>query len=325
MIGLTRAKLVRFIILTFYCFSSSTKVCASNDEVFSLSLRNRRDTNKDDDDDVDGDRNSMETNLIVNITTTANKLLALHGDKSLSTSRVRKQKQQQQQQYARRNLFFLGGLFDRSENCPPPNFDALQDFDINLYLGRWYAHKQIPVAYQSIDQFYCVTADYTKDKNFCPFCNYAPRIDILNQARQDSVNGTKLGGANRFFRGIIRRPRRDPAKITVGFFSPFLPKANYWVVAAGLYEDILVGQTTVGSTTNYEWAIISGGSPVREGMNGKCKPNPGILNFLGMWMFLRDSDPLPGVIEAIDTYASNVLGLDTTAWLPVQHEGCVYD
>ena len=105
-----------------------------------------------------------------------------------------------------------------SRNCPPSGFDAKQDFNIDLYFGRWYAQKQIPVAYQTMDEFYCVTADYTKDTNFCIFCNYAARIDILNQARKGSVNGDKLGGANRFFRGIIRRPRTDPAKITVGFW-----------------------------------------------------------------------------------------------------------
>ena len=225
-----------------------------------------------------------------------------------------------QSQQTQRNLFLFG-----SGNCPPSGFDAKQDFDIDLYLGRWYAQKQIPVAYQSLDEFYCVTADYTKDKNFCIFCNYAPRIDILNQARKSSVDGEKLGGANRLFRGIIRRPRTNPAKITVGFLAPFLIRPSYWVVAAGSYADILLGGQTLNPTTDYEWAIITGGSPSRDGVNGTCKPNPGILNFLGMWMFARDSIPPEGVIAAIETYALNVLNLDTSAWFPVEHEGCVYD
>ena len=184
---------------------------------------------------------------------------------------------------------------------------------------------QIPVAYQSIDEFFCVTADYTKDNNFCIFCNYAPRIDILNQARKSSVDGEKLGGANGLFRGIIRRPRTDPAKITVGFLAPFLIRASYWVVAAGSYTDILLGVQTSNPTSDYEWAIITGGSPSRDGAGGTCKPNPGVLNFLGMWMFTRDSIPPKGVIDTIESYALNVLNLDTSAWFSVQHEGCVYD
>ena len=232
----------------------------------------------------------------------------------------------QQSQQNERDLTLFGG----SNVCPPPGFDAKQDFDIDLYFGRWYAQKQIPVAYQTIDEFFCVTADYTRDKNFCIFCNYAPRIDILNQARKSSVDGEKLGGAQRFFRGVIRRPNSEPAKITVGFFAPFLVRARYWVVAAGSYTDILsyagllVNQTFT-PTTDYEWAIITGGPPSREGANGTCKPNPGLLNFLGMWMFTRDSIPAEGVITAIESYALNELNLDTSAWFLVQHEGCVYD
>jgi len=44
-----------------------------------------------------------------------------------------------------------------------------------------------------------------------------------------------------------------------------------------------------------------------------------------MWMFVRDFVPPDGVIEAIDKYASETLGLDTTAWLPVVQEGCVFE
>jgi lipocalin len=215
-------------------------------------------------------------------------------------------------------------IWVRSEVCPPPGFDALKDFDINSYYGRWYIHKTIPVAYTTVDQLYCVTAEYSKDTDFCLFCNSVPRIDIVNRARQDSVTGEKIGGPMRFFRGLIRRPNSDPAKVTVGFGAQFIPKSNYWVVAAGLYEDVLQNKTSTAGTA-LEWAVISCGSPVVEGANGKCKPNPGFLNFLGMSMFLRDPAPRPGVIEAIDRYASDVLGLDTTAWLPVQQDGCVYD
>jgi hypothetical protein len=91
-----------------------------------------------------------------------------------------------------------------------------------------------------------------------------------------------------------------------------------------LYDDILENKTSIPGTA-LEWAIVSGGSPSVKGANGKCKPNPGVFNFLGMWMFLRSPNPPAGVIEAIDRFAFDVLGLDTSTWLPVQQEGCVYD
>jgi lipocalin len=226
---------------------------------------------------------------------------------------------------SRRSLFSLGEfLAGGSDACPPAGFDALKDFDVNSYFGRWYIHKQIPVAYQTVDQLYCVTAEYSRDTNFCLFCNSLPRIDIINRARQGSVTGEKLGGSQPFFRALIRRPETDPAKITVGVGVSFSFRSNYWVVGAGLYEDILQNKTSIPGTA-LEWAIVTGGSPIVEVANGKCKPYPGLFNFLGMWMFLRSPSPPSGVIEAVDRYASDVLGLDTSAWLPVEHEGCVYD
>ena len=256
-----------------------------------------------------------QDNIRSSVSSTTGSIIAMFDTNARDSNSLQLQLQQSQ-----RNLLLFG-----SKNCPPSGFNAKEDFDFDLYLGRWYAQKQIPVAYQSIDEFYCVTADYTEDKNFCLFCNYAQRIDILNQARKGNVDGEKRGGASRFFRGIIRRPQTEPAKITVGFFTPFLIRARYWVVAAGSYVDILLGEETVNQTTDYEWAIITGGPPSRDGANGTCKPNPGILNFLGMWMFTRDSVPPEGVIAAIEEYALNELNLDTSAWFQVQHEGCVYD
>jgi lipocalin len=102
-------------------------------------------------------------------------------------------------EYSKRLLFSSGELLaGGSDVCPPAGFDALKDFDINSYYGRWYIHKQIPVAYQTVDQLFCVTAEYSRDTNFCLFCNSLPRIDIINRARQDSVTGESLAALSRF-------------------------------------------------------------------------------------------------------------------------------
>jgi hypothetical protein len=213
---------------------------------------------------------------------------------------------------------------NRNSVCPPDGFGALENFDVNSYVSaRWYIQKQIPVSYQPLDEFYCVTADYSIDKRFCLFCNFGVVIAISNRARKNSVTGTPQGGPSRFFRGIVRRPNRKEAKVTVSAFgAQFLPRSNYWVVAAGTYQDVLQNITSTG--TKYEWAIITGGSPTKEGAKGKCLPDPGFADFLGMWMFTRDAVPSAAVIAAIERYADS-MGLDTTAWLPVKQEGCVYN
>lgn len=225
-----------------------------------------------------------------------------------------------------RELFFLDRTSKAEDSvCPPEGFDALKEFDFDSYISaRWYIQKQIPVAYQTLDQFYCITADYTKDTNFCPLCNRDPRVDIDNRARQGSVDGRPLGGPSRFFRGIVRQPKKDPAKVTVSAFAAaFLPNPNYWIVAAGTYADVL-NNVTSSNSANYDWAIVTGGSPTKVGANGKCLPDPGELDFLGMWMFARDPVPAAGVVDAIERVADQ-MGLDTSAWLPVAQEGCVYD
>ena len=57
------------------------------------------------------------------------------------------------------------------QTCPPPGFDALQDFDLNGYIEkRWYSIKQIVVPYQPRTQFYCVYAQYAKRKYKSLYC-----------------------------------------------------------------------------------------------------------------------------------------------------------
>lgn len=215
-----------------------------------------------------------------------------------------------------------------NKQCPPEGFGALENFDIDSYISaRWYVQKQIPVSYLPLEEFYCTTADYTPYTGFCFFCFGARQILIANRARKGSVTGPRVGEAdgsdgNKFFRGIVRKPVKKPAEVSVGFVPDLLQfTSNYWIVAAGTYQDALDGKR-VPTSNQYDWAIISGGPAKKNGANGKCKPDPGILNFLGMWMFTRDGVPPAGVVEAIDGIADS-MGLDTTAWLPVEQEGCI--
>jgi lipocalin len=240
------------------------------------------------------------------------------------------------QQHRRRRLQFGIGLsnffdklFGRNKNCPPDNFKALENFDLSSYVnGSWYAVKQIPLTFQPTSSFFCVRADYIPDTSSCFLCGDAPKVKIYNQGRRGSVNAT-VGGTpytqpppKNSFRAIQKDPQNQPAKLTVGFLPQFLVQSNYWVVAAGSYANAIAG-VAVPTSTTYDWAIITGGSPDLQTSNGLCIPKPGLVQLYGMWMFTRDNVPPTGVISGIDQIATS-LGLDNTKWLTVTQEGCVF-
>jgi len=218
------------------------------------------------------------------------------------------------------------GLFGVEKTCPPPGFDALQEFDFDEYISAaWYVAKQIPVAYQPVDSLFCVRAEYIPDDSFCLFCNDKPRVVINNSAARESATGEQIGGdPSTTFRGIVRHPDTEPAKVSVGFLPDLLVwDATYWVVAAGTYEE-LVPETTDSSTSDIDWAIVLGGAPKKEGANGKCLPDPGLLNFNGFWLFVRTPDVSSEVVAAMEAYARDELGLDTSVLLDVVQDGCTY-
>ena len=219
------------------------------------------------------------------------------------------------------------GIFGIKQTCPPEGFDALNPFDFDEYISAaWYVAKQIPVAYQPVDSLYCVRAEYIPDDSFCFLCNDKPRVVINNSASRGSTTGEQIGGdPSTTFRGIVRNPDKDPAKVSVGFLPDLLVfDATYWVVAAGTYAELVPDTSRFTLGEHYDWAIVLGGAPKKEGANGKCLPDPGLLNFNGFWLFVRTPDVSSEVVEAIEAYASDVLGLDTSVLMDVEQQGCTY-
>ena len=43
--------------------------------------------------------------------------------------------------------------------CPPTNFDAVKDFNLEAYLGTWYVQAQANTQYLPESQNYCVKAE----------------------------------------------------------------------------------------------------------------------------------------------------------------------
>lgn len=203
------------------------------------------------------------------------------------------------------------------KSCPPEGFDSRSEIDLDSFISaRWYSIKQKEVRYQPLDQFYCVYAEYERDTSFCLTCLGRPKIKVFNRALRGSVTGAERSVD---FRAVFPFPDKHPARALVGpRFLPLslIPTTNYWVVAAGLYADVVAGNDSTG--TQYEWAIITTGTPKTEGTNGKCYTNS------GMWIFARDPEPSTEIVAAIERKAEE-LGLDTSIWQPVAHAGCNYD
>jgi lipocalin len=213
--------------------------------------------------------------------------------------------------------------------CPPKGFDAIQNFNLTSYVSaRWYVIQQEPLIYSSEETF-CSYAQYTIDtKSPIPFycrrrrllnCKDDIRIDVVNRGLIDSVTG-EPNIAN--LSAWCPNPITEPAKIQVSFNIP--GRTNYWIVAAGTYTEA-VTNTYMGKpqSDNYEWAVISGGPPnVRTDRNKCVAGRFGKYDVRGLWMFARQPIPVPGVIEGVTAIAES-MGLDTTVWRPVNHEGCV--
>lgn len=212
--------------------------------------------------------------------------------------------------------------------CPPPGFDALQTFDIKSYVSaKWYVIRQKPLLYSS-DETFCSFAQYTIDDSpnwVCKllnlnWCKNALKINVLNRGLIGSVTGRENKAR---IKARQPDPKEEPAKIQVSF--PIPGRTNYWIVAAGTYQqaiDKTYSIATGPTSNNYEWAIISGGSPNIVTSNNKCVAGRfGRFDVRGLWMFARTPIPPAGVIDGVSSIAE-ALGLDTAVWRPVTHEGC---
>jgi len=212
-----------------------------------------------------------------------------------------------------------------SNDCPPEGFQSRPTLNLETYISAlWYPQKAAPVIY-AMDKSYCSVVEYTADDTCTFFCgDNIPRINVRNRGLDGSITGS-LNDAR--LNAMVPDPDKHPAQIRVGFPQRFITPANYWVVDAGLYRDIIAGNHSSTATADddsvYEWAIISGGAPTRSS-NGKCIAGTfGRFDTRGLWIFARDSQPPEGAVQAIDDYAAS-LGLDTSVMIPVEHEGCDY-
>jgi hypothetical protein len=194
---------------------------------------------------------------------------------------------------------------------------SLEDnqFDLDMFISKkWYSHQQIPSAFNPVEIFYCVTAEYSlldpsNPIDTQPLAN-GYSVKVLNTAKDVDGNvftsddpllatGGPAPGplcAGSFTDGKV-------SEITVNFCP--LPAAgissNYWVVA---YDE------------DDGMALIAGGQTNIPTENGLCKyASP----FAGVWIFSRSPERNEAMIQKYRNIAMNDNGIDLSSLADVSH------
>lgn len=201
-----------------------------------------------------------------------------------------------------------------SNSCPDIRLQTDPPVNITEYIrSTWYIQQQQVNGYQSKDQLYCVTATYNKDNHSnVPFFN-GTVISVYNYANQGSVNGGNVAPMpnNSFL--CARVPNASsPEKLYVApCFLPNLFGGPYWIVLAG------------PSSSNYEWAIVSGGQPSVRDSNYTCTTKEYGFMGSGLWLFSRKP-----VLEDENLrylhYELEKRNVSTSRLLNVSQVGCNY-
>lgn len=221
-----------------------------------------------------------------------------------------------------------GAGFGAGFDCPPPGFDSVKGLDLRKYVSApWYVQEQMPVAYQSVEDLYCVRARYQpKDED-----DLSKGITVYNYANKGEVNGlaegtSGTGGSGFELQAVVPDPD-DASKLLVGptFLEELLGRelaekfyGDYWVVA--------VGQSS-NETLGYDWAIISGGPPRTRGVDG-CVTGSKLfdrfqINGAGFWLFARK--PVDPESTKVMRKVAEEKGFDLSVVRKVEQEGCKYE
>lgn len=201
------------------------------------------------------------------------------------------------------------------EVTPIPN----SEFDFDSYTnGIWYCHQQRPSPFAPLDQFNCVTAQYTllnAQNGAIQAAGLANgyAIKVLNTSEDDSGNvfnsddfSFEQNGV--VYAGTLCGGRNDlDSQVTVGacvvpaftFGGP-----NYWIIAYDEEE----GYALIGAQTNV---------PTQDGLCTFASPT------LGLWIFSRSPMRNEAMIEKYRGIAE-ANGIDPSIMSDVSHQGCAH-
>merc|ERR1711939_759848 len=188
--------------------------------------------------------------------------------------------------------------------------DAI-DLNVTEYTrATWYSQMQQITKYLPTNTFYCVAATYETDTTKkVPFFS-GKVIAVNNYANVDKVNGKNQNDDGTVLCARVPDSNK-PGKLEVApCFLPNILSGDYWVVAAG------------PSSSNYEWAIISGGQPTVQYDDG-CTTKETGTNGSGFWFFTREKIASQDTLDAMKAKAKS-LGFTLSRLHSVTQEGCTY-
>ena len=196
-----------------------------------------------------------------------------------------------------------------------PTITPMADFNTTEYIrSTWYVQEQQLNGYQKNNTLNCVAQTLNETSTtHVPFFD-GPVISVYNYATLDHVNGIPLNEDN--FTLCARQYNASlPSELLNGpCWLPNYFAGPYWVIDAG------------PSSSNYSWAIISGGPPTVVYPDGNCSTSLSGINGSGLWLITRSND-FEHVQHCVGLMRERLrsFGYSISQLLRVNQSGCNYD
>ena len=189
-----------------------------------------------------------------------------------------------------------------------PNISTVPNLNLTEYIrAPWYIQMQQETPYLPKSSNYCVTARYSKSNHTVPFYNGIV-LDVYNNARLNNVSGMQLNNNNNT---LCARVNGISSKLLVApCFLPNLFAGDYWIIHAG------------PNSSNYEYAIVSGGQPTNKYTNG-CTTSTTTVNNSGLWILTRNITISLSLISKLKKYLVDS-GFTVSLLNYVQQLNCSY-
>ena len=189
-----------------------------------------------------------------------------------------------------------------------PNISTVPNLNLTEYIrAPWYIQMQQETPYLPKSSNYCVTARYSKSNRTVPFYNGIV-LDVYNNARLNNVSGMQLNNNNNT---LCARVNGNYSKLLVApCFLPNLFAGDYWIIHAG------------PNSSNYEYAIVSGGKPTNNYTDG-CTTSITSVNNSGLWILTRNITISLSLISKLKKFLIDS-GFTLSFLNNVQQHNCVY-
>lgn len=195
-----------------------------------------------------------------------------------------------------------------------PNITPMPNFNTSEYIrSTWYIQQQQVTGYQPPESLYCVAQTLNYSDAHVPFYNGSV-LSVYNYGVLNEVNGTQMNPNNYTLCARQTNSSLPSDILNAPCLIPNLFAGPYWVINAG------------PTSTNYEWAIVSGGPPTVKYSDGNCSTSLRGVNGSGLWLFTRErfGKMATYYTQTMRSYLQNV-GFTLSNLLNVTQRGCDYN